>query len=105
MTDNEIIKALKVCSSTDGCLNECPFFNYKADCIKELTASALEIIKRHQPATAAESTEQESYECIEEISPVDKTTTFVIEAVMEKYHIDFERALAIEKWNRRSDNG
>ncbi|MGN1107668.1 MAG: DUF1653 domain-containing protein [Huintestinicola sp.] len=95
MTDKEVIKALEVCSSADACLNECPFFNYSADCIKDLTASALEIIKRHQPDTAAENTEQESYECIEETSPADKTTTFVIEAVMEKYHIDFERAQQI----------
>lgn len=48
MTDNEVIKALKVCAYSDDCLKECPFFNYKADCIKRLTASALEIIKRYQ---------------------------------------------------------
>ena len=48
MTDNEVIKALKVCAYSDDCLKECPFFNYKADCTKRLTASALEIIKRHQ---------------------------------------------------------
>lgn len=48
MTDNEVIKALEVCAYSDDCLKECPFFNYKADCTKRLTASALEIIKRHQ---------------------------------------------------------
>lgn len=48
MTDNEIIKALDVCAYSDACLKECPFFNYKAGCIRRLTASALEIIKRHQ---------------------------------------------------------
>ena len=48
MTDNEVIKALEVCAYSDDCLKECPFFNYKADCTNRLTASALEIIKRHQ---------------------------------------------------------
>ena len=48
MTDNEVIKALEVCAYSDDCLKECHFFNYKADCTKRLTASALEIIKRHQ---------------------------------------------------------
>ena len=48
ITDNEVIKALEVCAYSDDCLKECPFFNYKADCTKRLTASALEIIKRHQ---------------------------------------------------------
>ena len=48
ITDNEVIKALEVCAYSDACLKECPFFNYNADCTKRLTASALEIIKRHQ---------------------------------------------------------
>ena len=48
ITDNEVIKALEVCAYSDDCLKECPFFNYNADCTKRLTASALEIIKRHQ---------------------------------------------------------
>ena len=48
MTDNEIIKALEVCAHFDACLKECPLFNYKAGCIRRLTASALEIIKRYQ---------------------------------------------------------
>lgn len=48
MTDNEVIKALEVCAYSDDCLKECPLFNYKAGCIRKLTASALEIIKRHQ---------------------------------------------------------
>lgn len=48
MTDKEVIKALEVCSSAGDCLDECPFFNYNAGCIKEITASALEIIKRQQ---------------------------------------------------------
>ena len=52
MTDNEVIKALEVCAYSDVCLKECPLFNYKADCIKRLTASALEIIKRHQSDVA-----------------------------------------------------
>ena len=52
MTDNEVIKALEVCAYSDDCLKECPFFNYKADCTKRLTASALEIIKRHQSNVA-----------------------------------------------------
>ena len=52
MTDNEVIKALEVCAYSDDCLKECPFFNYKADCTKRLTASALEIIKRHQSDVA-----------------------------------------------------
>ena len=52
MTDNEVIKALEVCAYSDACLKECPLFNYKADCIKRLTASALEIIKRHQSDVA-----------------------------------------------------
>ena len=52
MTDNEVIKALEVCAYSDDCLKECPLLNYKADCIKRLTASALEIIKRHQSDVA-----------------------------------------------------
>ena len=52
MTDNEVIKALEVCAYSDVCLKECPLFNYKADCIKRLTASALEIIKRYQSDVA-----------------------------------------------------
>ena len=52
MTDNEIIKALEVCAHFDACLKECPLFNYKAGCIRRLTASALEIIKRHQSDVA-----------------------------------------------------
>ena len=52
ITDNEVIKALEVCAYSDDCLKECPFFNYKADCTKRLTASALEIIKRHQSNVA-----------------------------------------------------
>ena len=52
MTDNEIIKALEVCSHFDACLKECPLFNYKAGCIRRLTASALEIIKRYQSDVA-----------------------------------------------------
>ena len=52
MIDNEVIKALEVCAYSDDCLKECPFFNYKADCINRLTASALEIIKRHQSNVA-----------------------------------------------------
>ena len=52
MTDNEVIKALEVCAYSDDCLKECPFFNYKADCTNRLTASALEIIKRHQSDVA-----------------------------------------------------
>ena len=52
MTDNEIIKALDVCAYSDACLKECPLFNYKAGCIRRLTASALEIIKRYQSDVA-----------------------------------------------------
>ena len=52
MTDNEVIKALEVCAYSDDCLKECPFFNYKVDCTKRLTASALKIIKRHQSNVA-----------------------------------------------------
>ena len=52
MTDNEVIKALEVCAYSNDCLKECPLLNYKADCIKRLTASALEIIKRHQSDVA-----------------------------------------------------
>lgn len=52
MTDNEVIKALEVCAYSDDCLKECPFFNYKADCINRLTASALKIIKRYQSDVA-----------------------------------------------------
>ena len=48
MTDNEVIKALEVCAHFDACFKECPLFNYKAGCIRKLTASALEIIKRYQ---------------------------------------------------------
>ena len=48
MTDNEIIKALEVCAHFDACLKECPLFNYNAGCIRRITASALEIIKRYQ---------------------------------------------------------
>ena len=48
----KVIKALKVCAYSDDCLKECPFFNYKADCTKRLTASALEIIKRYQSDVA-----------------------------------------------------
>ena len=70
MTDNEVIKALEVCAYSDVCLKECPLFNYKADCIKRLTASALEIIKRHQSDVAPvrhgywiEQCEESLYSC------------------------------------------
>ena len=70
MTDNEVIKALEVCAYSDDCLKECPLLNYKADCIKRLTASALEIIKRHQSDVAPvrhgywiEQCEESLYSC------------------------------------------
>ena len=52
MTDNEIIKALDVCAHFDVCFKECPLFDYKAGCIRKLTASALGIIKRYQSDVA-----------------------------------------------------
>ncbi len=47
MTDNEIIKALKVCHITCGC-SECPYEKAPDDCVETLKRDALDLINRQK---------------------------------------------------------
>ena len=50
MTDNEIIKALECCNSTERghCLNKCPYYNYSANCTQAMIKDALDLINRQK---------------------------------------------------------
>ena len=48
MTDNEIIKALTVCSSAYFMCHDCPYFAHKGDCVNEMKNDAIDLIKRQQ---------------------------------------------------------
>lgn len=50
MTDEQIIKALELCKSDERgqCLNKCPYYNYSANCSREMISDALDLIIRQQ---------------------------------------------------------
>jgi hypothetical protein len=50
MTENEIIKALECCNSTERghCLNKCPYYNYSANCTQSMINDALDFINRQK---------------------------------------------------------
>ena len=47
-TQEQIIKALKWCNSTERghCLNKCPYYNYSANCTQSMINDAVDLIKR-----------------------------------------------------------
>lgn len=50
MNDNEIIKALEYCNSTERgkCLNKCPYYDYSANCSQRMIDDALDLINRQK---------------------------------------------------------
>jgi 7-keto-8-aminopelargonate synthetase-like enzyme len=48
LTDEQIIKALECCNSTERgrCLNKCPYYNYSASCTQSMINDALDLINR-----------------------------------------------------------
>lgn len=50
LADNEIIKALECCNSTERghCLNKCPYYNYSANCTRSMINDALDLINRQK---------------------------------------------------------
>lgn len=50
MTDEQIIKALECCNSTERghCLNECSYYNYSANCTQNMIKDTLDLIKRQK---------------------------------------------------------
>lgn len=50
LADNEIIKALECCNSTERghCLNKCPYYNYSANCTRSMINDARDLINRQK---------------------------------------------------------
>ena len=70
MTDNEIIKALRLCAiDSDVCSDACPYYEerdyFDGDCIKQRTLDAIDLINRLKQENAElkqqiENSERES---------------------------------------------
>ena len=48
MTDNEIIKALSICSNENGICSECPYSDDYTNCNTRIAKDALDLINRQQ---------------------------------------------------------
>ena len=56
MTDNEIIKALKICTSEDlGCQDGCPYIS--GGCVSEIKKHVLDLINRQKAEIEIKNTE------------------------------------------------
>lgn len=48
MTDNEIIKALECCSTSNCSKEKCPYYNVVENCYEKIDKDALDLIKRQR---------------------------------------------------------
>ena len=64
MTDNEIIKALNLCSTLPQGCGECPYFG-REDCVADSAKDAIDLIQRQQE-------EIEVYKYLEEVRRMNR---------------------------------